>query len=110
MHNAYQACLDRLLFDRLHDNYFANEIRSARREAAVEDMANKISDEVIAGNSQRREAFAEEIVDNEAWINFVRDLLDDVRSGVNPTDTIRRRVKNWAQDVADYELERGEHD
>ena len=110
MHNAYQACLDRLLFDRLHDNYFANEIRSARREAAVEDMANKISDEVIAGNSQRREAFAEEIVDNEAWINFVRDLLDDVQANVNPTDTIKRRVKSWALDVAQYELERGEHD
>lgn len=110
MHNAYQACLDRLLFDRMHDNYFANEIRSARREAAVEDMANKISDEVIAGNSQRREAWAEEIVDCEAWQNFLRDLLDDVKAGINPTDTIRRRVKNWAQDVADYELERGEHD
>lgn len=110
MHNAYQACLDRLLFDRLHDNYFANEIRSARREAAVEDMANKISDEVIAGNSQRREAWAEEIVDCEAWQNFLRDLLDDVKAGINPTDTIRRRVQNWALDVAAYELERGEHD
>lgn len=110
MHNAYQACLDRLLFDRLHDNYFANEIRSARREAAVEDMANKISDEVIAGNSQRREAWAEEIVDCEAWQNFLRDLLDDVKAGINPTDTIRHRVKNWALGVAAYELERGEHD
>mgnify|MGYP000878635372 CR=1 FL=1 len=110
MHNAYQACLDRLLFDRLHDNYFANEIRSARREAAVEDMANKISDEVIAGNSQRREAWAEEIVDCEAWQNFLRDLLDDVNSGIDPSDTIKRRVKSWALDVAAYELERGEHD
>ena len=110
MHNAYQACLDRLLFNQLHDNYFANEIRSARREAAVEDMANKISDEVIAGNSKRREAWAEEIVDSEAWINIIRDILDDVKAGTDPTATVKRAISNWAQDVAAYEIERGEHD
>ena len=108
MHNAYQACLDRLLFDRLHDNYFANEIRSARHEAAVEELANKIGDEVIAGNSQRRKDYSEEIVDNEAWINLIRDLLDDLKAGVNPTETLRRSVRNWATTVAEYQIERGE--
>ena len=39
-----------------------------------------------------------------------RDLLDDVNSGIDPSDTIKRRVKSWATDVAQYELSRGEHD
>ena len=110
MNNRYADALDALMFNRMHDNYFANEIRSARREAAIEDLANKIGDEVIAGCGNRRETFAEEIVDNEAWISFLRDLLDDVNSGIDPSDTIKRRVKSWALDVAQYELERGEHD
>lgn len=109
MTNA-QNLLDSLMFNRLHDNYFAAEVRSARREAAIEDLANKIGDEVIAGTGKQRETYAEEIVDTEHWIAFVRDLLDDVRAGTDPTNTIKRSVYNWAQDVAAYELERDEHD
>ena len=107
---GYQDVLDSLAFAKAHDAYFANEIRSARREAEIEDLANRIGDEVIAGNSERRECYAEEIVDNECWISLIRDLLDDVKNGTDPTNTIKRSVYCWALGVAEYEVERAEHD
>ena len=102
--------LTRSHFGDLADSLFWREIRAARIGRDVDWLADAIARDVIAGCGDRRETFAEEIVDNEAWISFLRDLLDDVNSGINPTETIKRRVKFWGLDVAQYEIGRGEHD
>ena len=107
---GYQDVLDSLAFAKAHDAYFANEIRSARREADISDLATKIGNEVIADADKRRETYAEEIVDNECWLSLIRDLLDDVKNGTDPTNTIKRSVYCWALGVAEYEVERAEHD
>ena len=100
-------------FSDLADNLFWREIRAATVSRDQEWLADAIAREVIAGPSgrgSRQAAFVEELIDGESFEQFVRDLLDDVQANVNPTDTIKRRVKSWALGVAAYELERGEHD
>jgi hypothetical protein len=110
MNDRYADALDSLMFQRMHDNYFAQEIRSAQREANVNHAAIWIADEVFqpTPDSARRSTFIEELVDDEGFVSFIGDLLDDVASGVNPTETIRRRVASWAQKVAEEEDEREE--
>jgi hypothetical protein len=107
---SYANTLEASAFQRASDAYFWREEAEARREANVNHSANWIYDEVIQNtpDSARRAAFVEEIVDNESWQQFVGDLLDDVNAGVNPTETIRRKVMSWAIGVAQYEDERGE--
>jgi hypothetical protein len=110
MSNQYADALDSLMFSRMHDNYFAQEIRSTQREANINHTQQWIVDEVFqpTPDSARRSTFIEELVDDEGFVNFIGDLLDDVAAGVNPTETIRRRVASWALTVAEEEDERGE--
>jgi hypothetical protein len=110
MNNQYADALDSLMFSRMHDNYFAQEIRSAQREANVNHAAIWIADDVIQNtkDSARRAEFIEELVDDESFASFIGDLLDDVNAGTDPTERIKRRVASWSQTVAEYEIERGE--
>ena len=97
----------------LGDSYFWQEVRCERTSQQVKDLAEVIVDDVLnpsKDNAHRRAAFVEEIVDNESWQSFVADLLDDVARGVDPSETIKRRVRHWALGAAEYEVERGEHD
>lgn len=103
----YADALDSLMFSRMHDNYFANEIRSARREEDVSHLAACIADEVVFADNERRKAYSEEIIDDGIAL-LLRDLLDDLKAGINPTETLRRSVRNWATGVAECEIERGE--
>jgi hypothetical protein len=108
--SSYANVLEAAAFQRASDAYFWREEAEARREANVEHNATWIADEVIAPSpdcEHRRAAFIEELIDERAE-SFVRDLLDDVQAGVDPSETIRRRVRNWALGVATYEDERGE--
>ena len=110
---TYADQLERKYFADLSDNYFWQEIRATRLSEQIKDAAEVIVDDVLQptrDNAHRRGEFVEEIVDNESWQSFVADLLDDVAAGINPTDTIKRKVKHWALGVAEYEVERGEHD
>jgi hypothetical protein len=110
MNNQYADALDSLMFARMHDNYWAQEIRSAQREANINHTQQWIVDEVFqpTPDSARRSTFIEELVDDEGFVSLIGDLLDDVQAGVNPTETIRRRVASWALRVAEEEDERGE--
>jgi hypothetical protein len=107
---SYANVLEQAAIQRALDRYHWQEEAEARREAHVSHMATWIADEVIADtkDSARRAQFMEELVDSEDWLLFLRDLLDDVHHGVDPTQTIRRRVANWALTVAEEEDERGE--
>jgi hypothetical protein len=108
---TYANVLEAAAFQRASDAYFWREEAEARREANVEHNATWIADDVITptpDNAHRRAAFIEELVD-EGVESFVRDLLDDVQAGINPTETIKRRVRNWALGVATYEDERDEN-
>ena len=109
----YADIQERAMIQRQFDSYFWQEIRQARTSEAIKDLAETIADDVLKpsrDNAHRRGEFVEEIVDNESWQSFVADLLDDVAAGINPTDTIKRKVWHWALGVAEYEVERGEHD
>jgi hypothetical protein len=111
MNQRYADALDSLMFSRMHDNYFAQEIRSAQREANVNHNANWIAQDVIQttpDNAHRRAAFIEEVIDGEGFIHLLGDLLDDLAAGINPAETLQRAVKSWAEGVATYEDERGE--
>jgi hypothetical protein len=111
MNQRYADALDSLMFSRMHDNYFAAEIRSAQREANVNHAAIWIADEVISPTddcAHRRAAYIEEIIDGEGFIHLLGDLLDDLRAGVNPTETLRRSVASWALRAAEEEDERVE--
>ena len=111
MNAHYADALDSLMFSRMHDNYFAAKIRSAQREANVNHAANWIADDVIKttdDNAHRRAAYVEELVDGEGFLHLLRDLLDDVAAGVDPSETIRRSVASWALKVATEEDEREE--
>jgi hypothetical protein len=110
MSNQYADALDAMMFNRMESNYFAAEIRSAQREANINHTQQWIVDEVFqpTPDSHRRSTFIEELVDDEWLVSFIGDLLDDVQAGVNPTETIRRRVASWALRVAEEEDERGE--
>jgi hypothetical protein len=110
---TYADTLERAAIQRQFDSYFWQEIRQARVTEQIKDLAETIADDVLKpsrDNAHRRGEFVEELIDGESFQTFVRDLLDDVQAGVNPTDTIRRKVRNWALGVAEYEVERGEHD
>jgi hypothetical protein len=111
MNQRYADALDSLMFSRMHDNYFAQEIRSAQREADINHRALWIAGEVIGPTddcAHRRAAYIEEIIDGEGFVHLLGDLLDDLRAGVNPSETLRRSVASWALRVAEEEDERGE--
>jgi hypothetical protein len=106
MNQRYADALDSLMFSRMHDNYFAQEIRSAQREANINHNAQWIADEVIAPTddcAHRRASYIEEIIDGEGFVHLLGDLLDDLKAGINPTETLRRSVASWAQTVAEEE-------
>ena len=42
--------------------------------------------------------------------SLLRDLLDDLKAGTDPSATLRKRIGDWAIGVAEYQIERGEHD
>ncbi len=107
---SYADILERAHFSRMHDNYFWQEVRRYRIEQDTLDLATAIADDVIAdGPSGHRKSFIEETVD-DGIENLLRDLLDDLKAGINPTETLQRRIRNWSTGVAQYEIERGEHD
>jgi hypothetical protein len=109
--SSYANVLEAAAFQRASDAYFWADEAEARREANVSHQAQWIADEVISPTpdcEHRRAAFIEELVD-EGVESFVRDILDDVAAGVDPSETIRRRVRNWALSVAEYEDERDEN-
>jgi hypothetical protein len=109
---SYADQLEAAYFRSMHDNYFWREIRAESRSQKIKDLADQVIQDVLhpsADNAHRRAAWLEEQASDDTEL-FLRDLLDDVSSGVNPTDTIKRRIKNWALTVAEYEVERGEHD
>jgi hypothetical protein len=111
MSNQYADALDSLMFSRMHDNYFAQEIRSAQRDADINHRAIWIADEVISPTpdcAHRRASYIEEIIDGEGFVHLLGDLLDDLKAGINPTETLRRSVANWAFTVATEEDEREE--
>jgi hypothetical protein len=91
-------------------SYAAQEYYEAKREANINHAAIWIADEVFqpTPDSARRSTFIEELVDDEGFVSFIGDLLDDVAANVNPTETIKRRVASWALKVAEEEDERGE--
>jgi hypothetical protein len=102
----YANQLEALAFQRASDRYFWQEEAEARREANVNHQAQWIADEVIAPTpdcAHRRAAYIEEIVDGEGFIHLLGDLLDDLKAGVNPSETLRRSVASWAQTVAEEE-------
>jgi hypothetical protein len=106
----YANVLEQAQFQRESDRYFWQEVRRYRIEQDTRDLATAIAHDVIWTTkdcAHRRSAFVEETVD-DGIENFVRDLLDDVASGIDPTETIRRRILNWSTGVAQYEIERGE--
>jgi hypothetical protein len=107
---SYANTLEAAAFQRASDRYFWQEEAEARREANVNHLQQWIVDEVFqpTPDSHRRATFIEELVDDEGFQSFIGDLLDDVQAGVNPTETIRRRVASWALRVAEEEDERGE--
>jgi hypothetical protein len=107
---SYANTLEAAAFQRASDRYFWQEEAEARREANVNHAAIWIADEVFqpTPDSARRSTFIEELVDDEGFASFIGDLLDDVQAGVNPTETIKRRVSSWAQTVAEEEDDRGE--
>jgi hypothetical protein len=107
---SYADLLEQAHFRSMHDNYFWREIRAERRSQTIKDLADQITEDVLhpsADNAHRRAAWLEEQASDDTEI-FLRDLLDDVSAGVNPTETIKRRIANWATGVATYEVERGE--
>jgi hypothetical protein len=108
---SYANTLEAAAFQRASDRYFWQEEAEARREANVNHAAIWIADEVISPTddcAHRRAAYIEEIIDGESFVHLLGDLLDDLRAGVNPTETLRRSVQNWAQTVAEEEDDRGE--
>jgi hypothetical protein len=107
---SYANTLEAAAFQRASDRYFWQEEAEARREANVSHNATWIADEVFqpTPDSARRSTFIEELVDDEGFVSFIGDLLDDVAANVNPTETIKRRVASWALKVAEEEDERGE--
>jgi hypothetical protein len=107
---SYANVLEAAAIQRAMDRYHWQEEAEARREAHVNHNANWIVDEVFqpTPDSARRSTFIEELVDDEGFTSFICDLLDDVQAGVDPTETIRRRVDSWALRVAEEEDERGE--
>ncbi len=105
---SYADILERAHFAKMADNYFWRENRAARREENARDLATAIADDVIAdGPSGHRKAWLEETVD-DGIENLLRDLLDDLKAGINPTETLQRRIRNWATGVAEYQIERSE--
>jgi hypothetical protein len=109
---TYADLLEQAHFRSMHDNYFWREIRAESRSQTIKDLADQIAEDVLhpsADNAHRRAAWLDEQASDDTEL-FLRDLLDDVAAGVNPTDAIKRRIANWALGVAEYEVERCEHD
>ena len=104
----YDNVLEAAAFQSESDRYFWAEIRRHRVEQDTRDLATAIADDVIAdGPSGHRKAWLEETVD-DGIENLLRDLLDDLKAGIDPTETLQRRIRNWATGVAEYQIERGE--
>ena len=105
---SYDNVLEAAAFQRESDRYFWQEVRRYRIEQDTRDLATAIADDVIAdGPSGHRKAWLEETVD-DGIENLLRDLLDDLKAGINPTETLQRRIRNWSTGVAEYQIERGE--
>jgi hypothetical protein len=104
---SYADQLEALAFNRQLDaSYVAREYAQDRREESTAWLAGAIVDEVVANwdyeSTGRRKAWLEETADDDVEL-FLRDLLDDVRAKVDPTETILRRIRGWAQTVAEEE-------
>jgi hypothetical protein len=102
---SYQDQLDALAFNRQLDaSYVAREYAQDRREESTAWLAAAIAEEVLGDceATGRRKAWLEETADDDVEL-FLRDLLDDVRAKVDPTQTILRRIRGWAQTVAEEE-------
>jgi hypothetical protein len=71
-------------------------VQTARTESA-QVFAVGIAADAVADLYGRRDQFIEDLLLHPESVGlFVRDLLDDVRSGVSAEATIRRRVMDWA--------------
>ena len=86
--------------------YERMEDRLAYRDACLVSDAGGIMQDVIRGDECRREAYIEDVYCNERLCrNLLRDLLDDLKHGINPSETIRRSLQDWATGIASDEAE-----
>ena len=107
---SYADILEAKYFADMHNSYFWRESVQARRDEDTRDLANAIADDVVAdGPSKHRAAWVEEVID-DGIDSLLRDLLDDLKAGTDPSATLRKRIGDWAIGVAEYQIERGEHD
>ena len=86
--------------------YERMEDRLAYRDACLVSDAAGIAQDVIRGDECRREAYIEDVYCNERLCrNLLRDLLDDLKHGINPSWTIKHSLENWATGIASDEAE-----
>jgi hypothetical protein len=90
--------------DRLQSELIAQEAREYaqdRREAAAAHIATGIATDAIYGQWGRRDELVEHWLGNETDLNhLLRDLVDDIQAGIDPSTTLRKAINDWALGVA----------
>ena len=82
------------------------ENAAAYKEANATSYAAGVAQEIIAGDEVRREQYVEHYIDHDDELDrLLRDLLDDVAAGINPTETLKRSVQDLAIGIAIEEEE-----
>ncbi len=93
---------------------FESELRSyedrendrAYREANADTYAAGVAQQCIGNTDGRRDQYVECLLDhNDQLDHLLRDLLDDVQAGINPTETIQRSIQDWSIGIAIEEEE-----
>lgn len=77
------------------------ENAAAYKEANATSYAAGVAQEAIGQRAYRRDQYIECLLDHDTDLDhLLRDLLDDVAAGLNPTDTLKRSIQDWAVGVA----------
>ena len=87
-------------------SYEDRENAAAYKEANATSYAAGVAQEIIANDPMRREQYVEHYIDHDDELDrLLRDLLDDVAAGINPTETLKRSVQDFSIGIALEEQE-----
>ena len=87
-------------------SYEDRENAAAYKEANATSYAAGVAQEIIAGDPMRREQYVEHYIDHDDELGrLLRNLLDDVAAGINPTETLKRSVQDFSIGIALEEQE-----
>lgn len=86
--------------------YEDRENAAAYREANATSYAAGVAQEVIGQPRGRRDQYVEHLLDHDDELDrLLRDLLDNLGAGINPTETLKRSVRDFAIGIAIEEEE-----